>query len=80
MLFITENVKENTMYFLVVQIIDKSKEFTACIYRKATLSRAYTILGAFYNLLIILERSEHFLMDACGYAQDGLNYTLNYFF
>lgn len=56
MLFITENVKENTMYFLVVQIIDKSKEFTACIYRKATLSRAYTILRAFYNLLIILER------------------------
>ena len=80
MLFITENVKENTVDFLVVQIIDKSKEFNTSIHRKAALSRAYTILGAFYNLLIILERSKHFLMDTCGYAHDGLNYTQNYFF
>ena len=47
MLFTIENVKENTMYFLVVQIIDKSKEFTRPTHRKATLSRAYTIFGSF---------------------------------
>ena len=47
MLFTIENVNENAMYFLVVQIIDKSKEFTASIHRKATLSRAYTIFGSF---------------------------------
>ena len=36
-------------------------------------------LIALYNL-IILEWSTQLLIDPCGYAQAGLNYTLKYIF
>ena len=75
MLFTIENVKENTMYFLI-----KVKNLPEILIVKQLLVELIQFLGAFYNLLIILERLEHFLLDVCSYAQDGLNYTLSYFF
>ena len=52
--------------------IRKDKKFTTSVYHKP-------VLRAFYRIPISLLKSNHSLLDIFGYAQAGLNYTLNYF-
>ena len=76
--FTTESEKQNILSFLDVQIILEDKTFTTSVYRKTTFSGHFIhILTAFYHLPINLLLFTHLLIDACEFAQVGLNFTMN---
>ena len=67
------------MSFLDLQVIREKKHLPHMPIVNLPLKEFIHILTAFYHLPISLVPFTHLLIDASKYAQEGLNYTLNYF-
>ena len=76
MSFKIESEKQGRMSSLDLQIIREDKTFTTSVYSKLTFSGVYT---HFDNSLPSTYKSGtvSILIEACKFAQDGLNYIMN---